>query len=468
MELKKNMENKFTVWTNVMWFCLGVGAVILFAIATTPTHAQAQVVIKGNDIGTTSISGVDKAQYLGTNFNGVITEINTFYDKATGSPYSIYIFQCDTYNDDPTLSQLNSGCTQGFDVRAELGYSSLDPTFISNGVYKFTWSSIDLTSQLDGQALILLPLKHVYLWIDVPSSSNIVGTNYNSIDGWWGEETNNEDARFIVKGTSFIGPSYIYNKQPTGIYATSTVPISYYYALAPSDNVVQMELRLSQAGYSTVIAPITYTQNTGSTTQTFNMPSGNWTASVWFTNTNGYEWTCTTCSWTFTVIGSIYDDVLLWGTSTVSDLVNLGAISTSTLGSQYQCGSFGAGNFDLGSCLASVFGNIFGLASNALTEPATNAYNSIIALPIFSGVQQTGTLFSNWSSSTVATSSADTLTLAYNEMGASNTVTVLWDDVSNLSIVQEARGFLSWLLYLTLGLAIVSFMFFVLVGKKDI
>jgi len=37
-----------------------------------------------------------------------------------------------------------------------------------------------------------------------------------------------------------------------------------------------------------------------------------------------------------------------------------------------------------------------------------------------------------------------------------------------LSIVQEARGFLSWLLYLTLGLAIVSFMFFVLIGKKDI
>jgi len=186
------------------------------------------------------------------------------------------------------------------------------------------------------------------------------------------------------------------------------------------------------------------------------------------TNSDDYTWTCGTCSWTFTAVGSIYQDVLLWGTSTTQDLINMGALSTSTLGTQYQCGNFLEGNFDLGTCIGSMLSNLFGLANDALTEPATNAYNQIIALPIFTGIQSSGTLFRNWASSTVATSSDDQLSLAYNEMGASNTVTILWDDVSELSIIQQIRGYMSWLLYLTLGLSIVTFMFFVLIGKKDI
>lgn len=449
-----------------MWFCLGVGAVILFAIATTPTHAQAQTVIKEQTVGTTTFTGAQyKVISLGNNYSGAITDIYTYVASSTNSEIAIRIYKCDSFEgNEPTTSTLNgSACTY---EQADWDSDLLDtiPNPYGTG-YQNHWTGIDLTTDLTSNSLVLLPNKYYYLAIYGWNEAGVKGANWN-VDP--GAGPTDKDYAYRILGATFLGPSYIYNKLPVGIYASSTVPVSFYYALAPSDNVASMELRLSQVGYTTVTLPISYSGNTGSSTNTFNMPTGNWTASIWFTNTNGYEWTCTTCSWTFTVVGSIYDDILIAGTTTIQEWVNSGVVSTSSLGTQYQCGNFLEGNFDLGSCFGSMLTNIFGLTSNALADPARDAYNQIINLPIFTSIQQTGTLFRNWSSSTVATSSSDSLTLGYSQLNASNSVTILWDDVSEIPIVRQVRSAMGWLLYLTIGLSIVTFMFFVLIGRKDI
>jgi len=449
MELKKNMENKFTVWTNVMWFCLGVGAVILFAIATTPAHAQAATLYNSGSGTTTGNLSSSNYQYIGTGYNGAISNIYIYGDRrvSDGTNIRVDIFRCPTY--DSNASSL-TGCTgSDLDLDSSLFSSYTNP----NGIgYQYKITGALLASEW-GQEIILLPDYHYYVSYNFASSTvNHIYTNYDSSFGWLDNEDNQADLSLAIEGTGFFGGSYIYNKSPIGAYGTNTLDIGYYYNLAPSENVVSMELRLISSTNGTVMVDIPFVSNTGSTTLTMYAPGDSYNAQIWFTNNLGYEYTCAGCNWSFTVVGGIVNDVLLFGTSTLQDLVNQGGLGTTTMGSQYECGNFLEGNFDLGSCIGSMITNLFAIAEDALYDPFKKVFNFLKALPIFAPIVNFSEYISFVGENYTATTSEDNLTFAYNQMNASNSVVVQWDDVSNLSIVQYMRDTVGWLIYLVIFL----------------
>jgi len=439
MELKKNMENKFTVWTNVMWFCLGVGAVILFAIATTPAHAQAST-LYNSGFGTTTTTA-DNFQYIGTGYSGVISDLYIYGDRYVNDTSNINfeIYRCSSYEDSENSAD-NCPSKQGtLDSSLISGYSNP----IGSG-YQYRINSVLLGIEWDDY-VILLPDYHYYIRYDFASTTvKVPYTTFDSSFGWRNEELSFEDASLAIEGTGFLGTSYVYNKTPIGQVATNSVDIGFYYNLAPYEDVTGMELRLSATGYSTVILPISFGSNVGSTTNTLFVPAGIWTASVWFTGQNGAvtEWTCTTCSWQFSVLagfngGGTGTSTLIWDDQTVGDLLEAGAISTTSAIQQS--------------------GDYFQQMINALTNvgliPMANQAKELF-----------GTVFTQ--TNTEIPQRENTITLGYHEMNASNSVTVDLDQVNNLWIVSTMREMLGWLLYLSIALALILFGVYAFLGES--
>jgi len=444
MELKKNMENKFTVWTNVMWFCLGVGAVILFAIATTPAHAEAST-LYNSGFGTTTSTGFShaSAQYIGSGYSGVISDLYVYGDRLVNDSSDVVfaIYRCATYKDrggdldDPDCDEM----TGSIDSSLIGGYSNP----VGSG-YQYRIESVLLNLEWE-DFVILLPDYHYYIGYDFASSTvRMPYTTYDSSFGWYGTENSFEDRSLAVEGTGFLGTSYIYNKTPVGQVATNTVDIGFYYNLAPYEDVTEMELRLSATGYSTVILPISFGSNVGSTTNTMFVPAGIWTASVWFTGQNGAvtEWTCTTCSWQFSVLagfngGGTGTSTIIWDDETLGNLLEAGAISTTSAIQQS--------------------GDYFQQMINALTNvgliPMANQAKELF-----------GTVFTQ--TNTEIPQRENTLTLGYHEMNASNSVTVDLDQVNNLWIVSTMREMLGWLLYLSIALALILFGVYAFLGES--
>lgn len=458
------------IWTNLSWLIVGFSIAIIIGILTTPVYAHAQAIpLAEQKLGTSTETGAEyKIVPLGTNYSGAITEIYVYTASTSeGSQIRIRLYKCDeNQGDNPTATGLALDCTY---EQTNWDAEFLSPIANPYGTgWQHKFSGIYLTTELTSNSLVLLNNKYYYLGIYGHNVGGVKKTNYVSNTNYDTGGTHN--FAFRILGTSFIGPSYIYNKSPTSLSASTTVPVSFYYALAPTDNVVKMELKLQKTGYSTVVTEIGFSSNTGSSTSTFTMPSGQWNASVWFTNTNGYTWKCDTCSWNFEVFGStITSDEVYLGSTTLNEWAESALISTGTISDDLNCG---LANFDdWGGCLyTSIFnaiGNLFGIKTVAQAFPTIEgAYNAMIDMeflqPIWYG--------QNWAKSlatvTPATSSDDHLILTYDQLGASGTVNILWDDVSNLTPVRMMRDYAGDIMYFVLGLLMVSFVAFGILGNR--
>lgn len=442
------MENKFTVWTNVMWFCLGVGAVILFAIATTPSHAHAQSALQtlyNSGVATTTSNSIDENnyQYIGNGFNGVISDLYIYGDRLVNDTTNIdfNIVRCSVYKSG------NSGMN---DAECDEKSGSIDSSLIGgypNPVgagYQYRIESTLLNLEWD-DFVIMFPDYHYYISYDFSSSTvQMPISTYDMSSGWVNSETSFIDRSLALEGSGFLGSSYIYNKSPVGQLATNTIPISFYYSLAPHENVTGMELRLSAQGYSTVVRDVPFVSNLGSTTDSIWMPAGIWTASVWFTGQNGAveQWTCTTCSWQFSVLagfngGGTGTSTIIWDENTLGELLEAGAISTSTAiessGDFFQQminGLTNIGLVPLAKQSTELFGDVFQQTNEEIPERE------------------------------------NTITFAYNEMNASNSVTVDLNQVEELWIVSTMREMLGWLLYLSIALALILFGVYAFLGAS--